>query len=58
MVLVPAAEGDRGLDAEMLRQHRRRLGLALVVSHGVQGPDSARDGPEPAERGGAELRVF
>ncbi len=36
----------------------RRLGLALVVPHGLQGADRASGRAQPAERGGAVLRVF
>jgi hypothetical protein len=43
VVLVPAAEADRGLNAQMLRLDDRRLRFVLVIPYRLHRPDRARD---------------
>ena len=49
VVLVPPAEADRGLDAQVLRLGHRRLRLALVLPHRVHRPDRTRRRALPQE---------
>ena len=58
VVLVSPAEADRGLDAQVLRLHHRRLGLALVVPHRLHRPDRARRRALPQERRGPLVRLL
>ncbi len=45
VVLVPAAEAQRSVDAQVLRLDHRRLGLALVLPFGVHRSHRAADAP-------------
>ena len=58
VVLASPAEADRGLDAQMLRLRRRRLGLALVLPHGLHRSDRAGRRAVPQERRGPRLRLL
>src|ERR1700722_19185994 len=58
MVLVSPADADGSLDAEVLRLRHRRLGLTLVLPHGLHRPDRARRRPLPQERRGPVVHLF
>ena len=58
VVLVPAADADRGLDAQVLRLRDGRLRLAMVLPHGLHRPDHSDRRAVPQERRGSLLRVL
>ena len=58
VVLAPAAEIQRGLDAQVLRLGDGRLRLALVFPHGVRRPNGTRRRTVPQERRGQILRFL
>src|ERR1700722_5738999 len=58
MVLVSPADADGSLDAEVLRLRHRRLGLTLVLPHGLHRPARPRGRPLPQERRGPVVHLF